>query len=80
MEIAGLISSIVSTIVAIVSLIFTFMTKKKCKKLEDDLNCFVENKSNIKIKSNCMQKKKQHNVNIVNGNNNFTAGGDINGH
>ena len=76
MEIAELILSCISTAVAVFSFVYAFFAKKESKALKQELNYIIENNPNLKI--SCSSQIKTKTSTKVNGNNNMTAGGDIN--
>ena len=72
MEIAELVLSCISTVVAVLSFVFAFFAKKESKEIKKELNFIIENNPdiNVSVKTKISTKVK--------GNNNFTAGGNLN--
>lgn len=77
MEIAELVLSVISTVVAVRSFIFAFLAKKETKNLNQEINFILENNSNIKTSKNYNQKQSKTIKNNVKGDNNITGGGNI---
>ena len=77
MEIAELVLSVISTVVAVFSFIFAFIAKKETKSLNQEINFILENNPNIKISNHYSQKQNKITKNKVKGSNNVTAGGNI---
>lgn len=76
MEIAELVLSCISTAVAVFSFIFAFFAKKESREIKRELNFIIENNPNITVSPTTKIKTKTFNK--VKGNNNITAGGDVN--
>lgn len=77
MEIAELVFSCISTVIAVLSFIFALLAKKKTKSLNQEINFILKNNPNIKTSNNYSQKHNKTTKNIVIGNNNITGGGNV---
>lgn len=80
MEIAELVLTIISTLVAVLSFVFSLISKKATKKVKDEINFIIQNNPGLHVSNNNKNIIREKTHNIVKGNNNTTAGGDINVH
>ena len=80
MEIAELVLTIISTIVAVFSFFFSLISKKEAKEVKDEINFIIQNNPGLQVSNKYKDIIKKRTHNVVKGNNNTTAGGDINVH